>query len=62
MNWLDLSKHKYVSPCVTLIRTRFPIAHTSTVPSCSSVKRNPDSEARRDPVLPGLEGRQSGME
>jgi hypothetical protein len=24
------------------------------------VKRNPDSEARRDPVLPGLEGRQSG--
>ena len=24
------------------------------------VKRNPDSEARRDSVLPGLEGRQSG--
>ena len=26
------------------------------------VKRNPESKAHRDPVLPGLEGRQSGME
>ena len=29
----DISKYKYVSLCVYLIRTRFPVAHTNTVSS-----------------------------
>ena len=49
-----------VSLSVRLVRTRFPIAHTSTVSSCSSVKPNLQSKAFGGLVLPGLEGRQNG--